>query len=300
MDRSRRQGAKEAVPPPPAASRLTLKPRRNRRRPSSIWTRVPKPAQIVDACGRAVRRSLPAIIGGAVLAVLGGSGWLGYRWITTTPRFAITEISVRGANHLTPDEIRAALPVHEGDNVFATDLGAVSRALHANPWIADADVARVLPHTLAIEVHERTPVALAELGGLYLVGADGQPFKRASDDEAKDLPVITGLDRAAYLADPSATAAQIRGALAALAAWSAVADRPAIAELHLDARGALSLRTIDRDTAIELGAMDADLASRMETFDAAWSELADGERARARAVHLSAHSDHVTVAFKDQ
>ncbi len=261
---------------------------------------MPKPAQIADACGRALRRSLPAIVGGAVLAVIGGSAWAGYRWITTTPRFAITEISVRGASHLRPEQIRAELPVHAGDNVFATDLGEVSRALHANPWIADADVARVLPHTLAIEVRERTPVALAELGGLYLVGADGRPFKRASDDEAKDLPVVTGLDRAGYLADPAGTAAQIRGALAALATWSAGGDRPAIRELHLDARGALALHTTDSDTAIELGAIDSDLASRIQTFDAAWSELADGERARARAVHLSAHSDHVTVAFKDE
>jgi cell division protein FtsQ len=299
MDRSRRQGAKES-PRPPAESRLTLKPRRNRRRPSSLWSRVPKPAQIADACGRAVRRSLPAIVGGAVLVTIGGTAWAGYRWVTTTPRFAITDITVQGNQHLTAEQIRATLPVQVGDNLFATDLGAVASALRANPWIAGADVHRMLPHTIAIEVHERTPAALAELGGLYLVDADGRPFKRADAAEGAGLPIITGIERDAYLADPGAAAAQIRAALAALATWNAVADRPAIGQLHLDARGTLALYTHELGTAIDLGAIEGDLAARMKTFDTAWAELADGERARARAIHLDAHSDHVTVALKDQ
>ncbi|MGE5184771.1 MAG: cell division protein FtsQ/DivIB [Acidobacteriota bacterium] len=304
MDRSRRQGAKENAPPPPAASRLTLKSRRNRRRPAetSLWSRVPKPAQLADACGRMLRRSLPAVIGGAVLAAVGGAAWGGYYWVTHSPRFAIAEISVQGTHHLTPDQLRASLPAHVGDNVFATNLGSLERALRANPWIADAEVHRVLPHTIAIDVKEHTAVALAELGELYLVDDAGRPFKRAAieADEGAGLPVITGLDRAGYLADPAATSAQIRGALAALASWRDGADRPSIGELHLDARGRLALYTYERGTAIELGAIDAGLAARMQTFDAAWAELADGERARARAIHLDANSDHVIVAFKDQ
>lgn len=249
-----------------------------------------------------LRRSLPAVIGGAVLAVVGGAAWGGYHWVTHSPRFAITDITVQGTRHLTVDQIRDGLPVHVGDNVFATNLGRVEHALRANPWIADAEVHRVLPHTLAIEIKEHTAVALAELGGLYLVDEAGHAFKRAAieDDEGAGLPVITGLDRDAYVADPAATASQIRDVLAALASWRDGADRPAIGEVHLDARGALSLYTYERGTAIELGAIDAGLAARMQTFDAAWAELADGERERARAVHLDAHSDHVTVAFKDQ
>jgi cell division protein FtsQ len=256
---------------------------------------------IADSCGRALRRSLPAVIGGAVLAAIGGTAYAGYHWVTTSPRFAITQIAVQGNHHLTGDQIRAALPVHVGDNLFATNLGTVHSALRTNPWIADAEVHRMLPHTIVIDVREHVPAALADLGGLYLVDADGHAFKRAEleDGNGASLPVVTGLDRDAYVADPGTTATQIRGALAALDSWRG-ADRPAISEVRLDPRGAIALVTADHGTTIELGTIDNALTTRMRTFDTAWAELADTERERATAIHLDPGSDHVTVAFKDQ
>jgi cell division protein FtsQ len=266
-----------------------------------MWSRVPKPGAIADACGRALRRSLPAVIGGAVLAAVGGPAYAGYHWVTTSSRFAITHFAVQGNHHLTADQILAAVPVHAGDNLFATNLGAVDRALLANPWIADAEVHRMLPHTVVIDVREHVPAAVADLGGLYLVDSEGHAFKRAELDEGDGagLPVITGLDRTVYVADPAAAATQVRGALSALDSWHAAGDRPAIAEVHLDPRGAIALVT-GGGTSIELGTIDTALPTRMRTFDTAWAELADGERERARAIHLDPGSDHVTVAFKDQ
>lgn len=307
MDRSRRQGgwaggrgaAKEGTQPPPAASRLTVKPRRNRRRPESLWTKVPKPGAIADACGRALRRSLPALIATAVLGAVGGTAWAGYHWATTSPRFAITQIAVHGNHRVSADQIRAALPMRVGDNLFASSLGAAERALRANPWIADTTLHRVLPHTIAIDVREHEPAAVADLGGAYLVDAQGHAFKRVSDgsDEGAGLPRITGIDRTGYLGDPDTTAGQIRSALHALALWNAGAARPPVGEVRIDPRGALVMITSDSATAIELGAMDATLGARMRTFDVAWNELADSERASARAVHLDSGSDHVTVGF---
>ena len=269
-----------------------------------MWSRMPKPAQVADACGRALRRSLPAMIGGAILAAVGGTAYAGYHWVTTSPRFAINHITIQGNHHLTADQIRAALPVHLGDNLFATNLGRVDRALHGNPWIADASVHRMLPHTVVIDVREHEPAAVADLGGLYLVDAEGHAFKRADldDGDGAGLPVITGLARTAYAADPAAAAGELRGALATLASWQAAGDRPAISEVRLDPRGAIALVT-SGGTAIELGAPSANdkaLAARMRTFDSAWAELADTERERASAIHLDPGSDHVTVAFKDQ
>jgi len=270
-----------------------------------MWSRLPKPAVVADACGRALRRSLPAVIGGAVLAAIGGTAYAGYHWVTTSPRFAVTHIVLQGNHHVSGDQIRAAVPVHVGDNLFATNLGAIDRALRANPWIADTEIHRMLPHTIVIDVREHEAVAVADLGGLYLVDSEGHAFKRAEleDGDGAGLPVVSGLDRAGYVSDPSATAAQIRGALATLDTWRADEARPAIAEVHLDPRGAIALVTAGSGTSIELGPIsvgDNALAVRMRTFDTAWAELADGERERARAIHLDPGSDHVTVAFKDQ
>jgi cell division septal protein FtsQ len=299
MDRSRRQGTNGARPAtaPPASSRLTVRKHKNRRRPGSVWSRLPKPGAIADACGRAVRRSLPAAAALAVLGAVGGGVWAGHRWLTTSPRFAITEITVQGTHHVDPEALRAALPVRAGDNVFV-GLDGVARAARDNPWIAGAEVHRILPHTIAIEVREHTAAAVVELGELYLVDASGRPFKRAALEtgEGDGLPIVTGIGRAAYTADPEAAAATVRGAIAAFDGWNRAA-RPAIGEVHVDAHGAVTLHTYDQAIAIQLGALGAELGGRMHTFDAAWAGLSDAERARARAIHLDARLDHATVAF---
>src|SRR5258706_12381530 len=110
MDRSRRSGAKEKADAPPPASKLTLRAKRNRRKPESIWSRVPRPRMVMDACGRAVRRALPAAAAIAAITAIGGTAWAGYRFVTTSSRFAITEISVRGSHHLTDAQVRPRLP----------------------------------------------------------------------------------------------------------------------------------------------------------------------------------------------
>ena len=298
MDRVRRQGSTGARPAiaPPASSRLTVRKLKNRRRAGTVWSRLPRPRALADACGRALRRALPAIAAVVALGVIGGALWAGYRWITASPRFAITEITIRGVHRIDPDELRAQLPVRPGDNVFV-DLARVAAAVRAHPWIAAAEVHRILPHTIAIDVRERTAAAVIELGELYLVDTTGHPFKRAAQGagEADDLPVLTGIDRAAFTADPDAAVATVRDALAALADWQSGA-RPAIGELHVDAHRGATLYTFDPPIAIQLGALGDELAGRMRTFDTAWAQLSDAEHARARAVHLDAR-DHVTIAF---
>jgi len=291
---------------PPASSRLTVRKHKNRRRPGSVWSRLPKSGAIADACGRAVRRSLPAAAAVAVLAMLGGGVWAGYRWLTTSPRFAITAITIQGTHRVAADELRAALPIRIGDNVFE-GLAPVARAVRANPWIAGASVHRILPHTIAIEVREHTAAAIALLGEPYLADDSGHPFKRAALEtgEGDGLPIITGISRASYAANPEAAAATVRSAIAAAGRWRTAA-RPAIGEIHVDPHGAMTLHTYDPAIAIQLGAIAtpqtpqtlyAGLDARMHTFDTAWAGLSDAERARTRAIHVDARLDHVTVAF---
>lgn len=304
MDRSRRGGTKQTRASSdagvPAASRLTVRGgKKNRRRPGSIWSRLPRPRAAVDACGRALRRSLPALGVTAGLTAVGFGLWAGYRFLTTNERFAITRIEITGERHLSEEQVLARLPVRLGDNVFQTDLGRVADAARALPWVRSAEARRVLPHTIVIDLREHDAAAVVELGELYLVDAAGHPFKRAElqAGDGAGLPVITGLPREAYEAAPEPTAQVIVTALAALAAWRSDPARPAIGELHLDTHQALTLRTYEHATAIQLGPLGPDLAARMETFDAAWAELSEPERLRARAIHVDARIDQVTVAL---
>lgn len=307
MDRSRRQAASGARPAtaPPASSRLTVRKYKNRRRPGSTWSRFPKPAAIADACGRALRRSLRAVALVCAIGAMAGSAWAGHRWLMTSPRFAITSIAVSGAHRVDAARLRAELPVRIGDNVFA-DLTAIARVARTDPWVASAEVHRILPHTIAIELREHTAAAVVELGERYLADPEGQPFKRIAPsdlaaldpdgDGAPRLPLITGLTRAAYTADPQATARTVRDAIAAAGHWRA-AGRPALGGLELDPHGVVTLRTADPAIAILLGGLGGGLDARIRMFDVAWAGLSEAERSRTRAVHLDARSDHVTVAF---
>ena len=311
MDRSRRTGATRAraataeVAPqasPPSSSRLTLRARKNRRRPTSLWSRVPPPRSIADACGRALRRSVPAMAATCALLGVSAALWLGYQFVTTSARYAITSIEVRGAKRLSADDVRAALPVAVGDNIFKASTAAAARALRRHPWIASASAQRVLPGTIVVEIREHEPAAVAVLGEPYLVGPDGHPFTRAQleDGEGEGLPLVTGLDGDAYRRDPDGTARTITVALAALARWRTGTERPEIGELRVGAQGTLTLRTLDHGAAIELPPPGTDapaLDLRLRTFDAAWAELDEHERGRARTFHLDARPDQITVAF---
>jgi cell division protein FtsQ len=317
MDRSRREARREprgetrretagrarGTGTPPASSRLTLRGPRNRRRAASLWSRLPRPGAIANACGRALRRALPAGAALIALTLVGGAIAVGHRWLTRSPRFAIQQIAIQGAHRVDPDQLRAALPIRVGDNVFA-DLSGVIRAVRDNPWVATAEVRRMLPHTIVVDLREHVAAAVVALGEpeeLYLVDPAGRPFKRAAPelgdaDDAADLPVITGIGRAAFATDPEAAVATVRDALAAADRWRAT-DRPPIRELHVDPHGALTLHTHDPAIAIQLGAPGAGLADRLRTFDTAWAGLDDAERTRTRAIHLDSRLDHATVAF---
>ena len=72
---------------------------------------------------------------------------------------------------------------------------------------------RELPSTIAVDVVEREAACVVALNALYLADTRGLVFKRANPDEAAALPVITGVDRDAYLSEPEHAREHVREAL---------------------------------------------------------------------------------------
>lgn len=303
MDRSRSTITTAPAPPAgarvPRSSRMVLRP--NKRRPTPFITRLPRPREVVDACGRAVRRAAPVALVLLVVGAVGGGAWGVHHWLTTSPRFAVATIDVRGSHVLSADEVRALLPFSPGDNVFSVDTGAAERALTAEPWVARARVRRHLPRRVTVELVERTPAAVVAADGLYLVDADGRPFKRAdvAHGEGEGLPVLSGVPRPLFTTEPTEAAARVKRGLALLGAWAEGGARPAIGEVHVEARGA-TLYTFDDAVAVRVGdAAGPELTTRLRRFDAAWAALSPDERKRARAIHVDndTRGDLVTVSF---
>jgi cell division protein FtsQ len=81
-----------------------------------------------------------------------------------------------------------------GENILALDIEALKARLRASPWVADATVTRALPDTVRVEIHERVPLALAELDRLYLMDEDGGLVDiYGPRTGAFDLPIVRGL-----------------------------------------------------------------------------------------------------------
>ena len=260
---------------------------------------MPSKGQVLDACGRALRRSVPALVAIGVLAVLGAGAFAGYHFVTTSDRFAIAKVEILGTQRLSAEDIGARLPVHRGDNIFTADLASVTRTLEHDPWIRDASTHRELPNTLVVEIHEHVPVAVVQLGDdMYLVDDAGHPFKRAdlATGETIDLPIVTGISRDAMRDAPRETAQLVLDSLGVIDRWRANKSRPEVGEIHVDTHHAITLRSYDRGFAIQLG-LFRDVGEQIATFDAVWAELTDAERAHLSTLHLDARSDHVTVAF---
>jgi cell division protein FtsQ len=175
-----------------------------------------------------------------LLLLLGALAWVGLQldgWASSSPRFALRTVKVQGLRRATEHELLRLAGVAPGTNLWSLDPSAVAQAMGAHPWVRTVEVTRSLPDTLQLRVEERTPVALASLGDLYVVDLDGAPFKRVSAAEALDLPLLTGLTREAAEKDPAGTAARLREGLAVAGAYGRAFERPRLSEVQLGEAG---------------------------------------------------------------
>lgn len=128
-----------------------------------------------------------------LLAALAGIK-LGYSKVMASERLRVGRLEVQGNRFLSEGEVRELLGPSLGENILTLDIVALKSRLQASPWVADATVARVLPDTIRVEIHERTPLALAEVDRLYLMDTDGVLIEIYGPRTAGfDLPIVRGL-----------------------------------------------------------------------------------------------------------
>ncbi|MCS6913295.1 MAG: FtsQ-type POTRA domain-containing protein [Myxococcales bacterium] len=239
-------------------------------------------------------------LAGALLTALALAGSVigSLHWLRRSPHFALRTIRISPTNHVPREVLLQRAQLALGENLFRVNLARAERALMAEPWIRRARLRRELPDTVVLEIEEHQARALVALGALYLTNADGVVFKRATPEEARGLPVVTGIGREGYIADRATAQAQIRQALAVLDVFCAP-GRPSIGEVHLDLLGGATLYT-ETGVAIRLRTTDA-IGTRLASFDAVWAELnRRGERPAVIFLDNRAHPDQVTVRLEDR
>jgi len=241
----------------------------------------------------------------ALAAAVAGVRWCALR-VIGSPRFALREVRVGPTVHVSRDEILARSTVELGDPLLALDTDVIAARLAQHPWIAAARVRRELPSVLAIDVTERQAAAVAVIGGLYLVDAQGHPFKHATLEEADGRVVLTGISRIEYARLPRASQGAFREALGLLDTYqhpdslAAARDRdnggkrPSLSEIHIDAKDGFSLTLYDSGTEIRLGR--GGLGDKLARLDEILAELGPRAVTALKVVHLEGPaSDRIPI-----
>lgn len=206
----------------------------------------------------------------------------GYAYATTSPRFEVRALEFRPTAHIDDARLRELLALAPGTNILSLELDELAARVTAEPWVARAVVNRELPDALRVEIEEHVPVAVLSADTMLLVDDTGEPFKRLESGERGQLPVITGIDATAMLADPSGVKLRVARALDVIAAWSEK-RRPLLSEIHVDAAGGVTLYTANVGSQLRLGRGDARVG--LARFDALRAALGD-ESDKLAVAHL--------------
>jgi cell division protein FtsQ len=247
----------------------------NRRRVDRV------PGERRRALARALRLALPAV---ATVALLSTAGALAYRLGWAGDLLRVKELRFTGLHRATAAELVELSPVRAGDHLLFLDTAAVEAGLRRHPWVARAEVRRAWPPALEVEVFERAPAALVDLGGLYLVDARGEVFKRAAPGDGLDLPLVTGIGREDWVERRADYEPLLAAALALLGRWAdrGLSARAAVSEIHVDPNYGTTLFTAE-GTEVRLG--QGDIEEKLGRFGRVLSAL-DAEGQRAEVLHL--------------
>ncbi len=211
--------------------------------------------------------------------------WVARRHVMTSARFAITDLEVTGNDRRPADALVAESGIQVGVNVFTADLDGARARLLADPWIADATIARRLPGTVFVHVTERKPAALVAMGDVWLSTADGEPFKRLDPADPTDVPLVTGVSADQLAEDREGFRRTVRRAIDLAAEYDhgPMAHRLPLQEVHAQADGAFAL--VVGKSAMELVLGAAPFRRKLDQAARVVAEL-QGRDAKADAIML--------------
>jgi len=175
--------------------------------------------------------------------------------VSRTTFLRLERIEVSSLKRLTREEVIAQAGVKPGDVMLGLRLRRIGELLAKNPWVEKVKVRRYFPHTLAIEVVEREPVAVVNMGFLYYLDQRGEVFKPLTVGDLLDYPVITGFTEEDLSRDPAGSRVALLGAveLMGVLSKSAVFRLEDISEIHYDKGFGFTLFTAQGGVPVRLG-----------------------------------------------
>ncbi len=147
---------------------------------------------------KAARQLRMALIIGAACVVFSGAAAAAYGYGIHSWRFRIESsdgIEITGVHNASRARVMELAGADIGRNIFFVPLEDRKRQLEQIPWVESATVMRLLPNRLAVDIHERTPVAFVQIGSkISLIDANGVVMGLPASRQTKySFPVIHGI-----------------------------------------------------------------------------------------------------------
>jgi len=126
----------------------------------------------------------------AVLALSAGLAYGGRAiWLSGPLHLRTVEVAGNAKGRVTPGQVAAAAGLKIGVNLFQVSTTEAAKRLTRLPWVARAEVERILPSKVRVTVKERRPFLVLVVGGRsYLSDADGVVIAEA------DAPLVRVFD----------------------------------------------------------------------------------------------------------
>jgi cell division protein FtsQ len=134
-----------------------------------------------------LRRLRPFLYAALVVVLVFVGVWLVFFSSVVT----VTHVAVRGNESMSSVRVQKVAKAPLGQQLARVDLAAIQARVESMPAVKSASVSRSWPHTIAISITERTPVAVVDRGaGLQAVDDDGVLFGSYARKPA-ELPLIS-------------------------------------------------------------------------------------------------------------
>lgn len=166
-----------------------------------------------------------------------------FRYVSQSPALELERVDIRGHTRAEEPQMRAALDQFVGRNLMEIDLNDVAEVVRRDVWVQDVQVRRILPHTLCIDLDERSPSALALIEGTpFVVDSRGLEVGVVGPGLWEDFPLLTGLDDL----EPAAREARVAFGIEVLVRLRNVSElfTDGISELDLSNEDRIVLRTV--------------------------------------------------------
>jgi cell division protein FtsQ len=212
----------------------------------------------------------------SVLFVIVAGGFGFYKYLLTLRYFHIKEITVKGGNKVSANEIIGRSGLGDGKNLFLTDVNDIVKRVEGHPWIKKAEVRRIFPSEIEIAVKERIAASLIKFDDIYYIDKDGVVFQRVASEEEINLPIITGVDMEELLEEDSSASEGIFKALRLLEITEEnnFQHLGEISEIKIDNMNGLTLYTMDGAVRIDIGSKD--FKNRLLRFENIVSNMKHG------------------------